>query len=563
MLKDLLDKDEEKYAADNEPRLGDEESLFVTPTRKRKYAVYAYCAPYVVPEFEDLVRALHRSMIGTDDARDDLKEQIKNLFLTTPRTVGTHFAIFDSLLERYIDASPHGGPDPKRHVKWLLATIPSRIVEAATLSTTVQEAKRNVRDAIQLLRQRGTLKAKYSKVKAAPTVAAFVRAAPSTSGNSFSCPASSEPAVHAIVANLNNAVSSSSGCVLTAAAQVLQRELRPNEVSKMSADTYAGLHKGLQAGISRAHTATDVIASISHMLPSSYLKKVTRTTETTHSYDGLGDKSQDDLKSLFNKSKVVNKFRNNPRIGADAHTDSDSDDELSGANQESDRQTRSSSKKARHSVKSFTEQVVPELRSLTESIKAVREAPSSPLGVGKPASWESEVRDLHRTISALRSEVAAAPRYSSYDEQRRPRTPPGPNGGERSTRSPGGYSGGRSSSSYSQGSPGRHDGRPPVHVCEECGERGHYAGRCPKTFGNRDTEIIENPDCTYCKKNGHSLATCPVLAARVCKNCGQRGHNINFCPTVKCYKCGVKGCWGKRCEKSSKNGQGGSGYRRQ
>ena len=88
---------------------------------------------------------------------------------------------------------------------------------------------------------------------------------------------------------------------------------------------------------------------------------------------------------------------------------------------------------------------------------------------------------------------------------------------------------------------GGRDGHIKRIVCFKCGEKGHYANRCPTKQGSQDG-----------------------YAKRVCFVCGEEGHYANGCPTKRkmtrsrdlglyCLKCGEDGHLASWCEKENDN----------
>ncbi len=76
-------------------------------------------------------------------------------------------------------------------------------------------------------------------------------------------------------------------------------------------------------------------------------------------------------------------------------------------------------------------------------------------------------------------------------------------------------------------------------MCEECGETGHSANKCPIR------------PCNACGLRSHKLQTSHLCPEHVCTLCNgeeqPKGHNHNICPRAECQTCKLSGHVAKDC----------------
>jgi hypothetical protein len=574
LLRSIKDNDELDYV-EHHSTMGDPHVLaseFSTPTKKSKYLLRVDRPPYVPLSFDETVDLLRDSMSGDADA-GDAKQAVKALFLSDPSKAVHHILKFNDLLAQYNVISNNSGDDAS-NVRWFLKTIPDAITNHVDFSQNLSCAQKNVQKTIKLLKQRGSLKSKYSKITPSRTGSVLHIAPRSVNFGEapvrslqFQCSPGADATVHSIVSTFNSALEADDGCLLEAAASAMGKELRPGAVDTMKPSTYSSIHTGLQAGMSRASSGTEAIASISHMLPRTYLKKVTRTTETTHGYDDLNTKSEDELKTYFKKSQLVGRFKHKKRLGAE---NDDSDSESESDHTPSAAPTQRKSK--RRQIAALSQQLI-DMKSVMDGIvnKSQDSPPVWPEQSFPKGEYRTPADDLGRTAINALSEVVKSfstdqlygQGISAFGQRPDHRASDGYRGGQRDHRSAYDSRNPRSASPHTREQP-RHEPRRedarrtqhPLMTCDKC-QGAHYTGRCPQLFderGQRNDVLF----CNYCKKCTHMIKDCPVLATKHCSACGKTGHNPSHCPEATCSKCQRKGHISTYCkaEGASKNGRG-------
>ena len=97
-------------------------------------------------------------------------------------------------------------------------------------------------------------------------------------------------------------------------------------------------------------------------------------------------------------------------------------------------------------------------------------------------------------------------------------------------------------------------------VCSKCGISGHSASECAQTgcsdcgsTTHKSAKSFACPEhkCTNCQgtfePKGHNRNDCPLIETAICDNCGETGHSANKCPSAICDECGETGHSANKC----------------
>ncbi len=89
-------------------------------------------------------------------------------------------------------------------------------------------------------------------------------------------------------------------------------------------------------------------------------------------------------------------------------------------------------------------------------------------------------------------------------------------------------------------------------VCVKCGASGHSATECNqivrmqrmRQHDSQKSFACPELKCTNCQgtlePKGHNRNDCPRMETTICDECGETGHSANKCPIRPCSACGLR-----------------------
>lgn len=271
--------------------------------------------------------------------------------------------------------------------------------------------------------------------------------------------------------------------------------------ASLSVKSANSLQAGVKAALPACTTAAQAVNAISHLLPNSFVRKTAHSSETTQHFD-LSKKSKQELKESNRKARFVNKLRGAKRNRDDSDS-SDSSEEEAEEEKEPERPNRRS---------------------------------------GRPKKGDKQIAVLQHSLNILNQTVdnlAHSSNKTTLEQQQVQR-----------------------SLAQLERTNHQQSAKPTPFVqvpfssrpCRVCnGKQGCTPWEwqsCPDLFENG----VKLPFCVVCRKKGHEVNGCPVLANSTCRLCSQKGHRRSHCPRNKCSY-----CKGQHEDRFCPNKQGGRG----